>query len=340
MTDEIGTNYRAHLDDLTFGRPHVFILGAGASRAAFPDGDAGGRQLPLMNDLVEKLGFDHDLALHGLRPPGNFEELYATISSEGKYADLVNVIESRVQAYFEDLRLPKTATLYDRLVLSLRGKDVIATFNWDPFLFDACARNAHTGVLPHTFFLHGNVRVGYCAEHRNAGEWFARCTDCGERFQRSRLLFPVTKKNYQEDPYIGAQWRNLKSALKDAYMLTIFGYSAPQSDTEAVTLMKEGWGQPAERNLEEIEIIDIKPREELEKMWSPFIHTHHFRTYVRWCESWAANYPRRTCEAMWSTLMENNPRPPSPLPGDRTLDGLWTWLRPLCDAEPKLAPLR
>ena len=38
-------------------RPHAVLLGAGASRAAFPSGDAGGRQLPVMSDLVDVVGF-------------------------------------------------------------------------------------------------------------------------------------------------------------------------------------------------------------------------------------------------------------------------------------------
>ena len=35
--------------------PHVVILGAGASRASFPDGDKNGIELPLMCDLAQKL---------------------------------------------------------------------------------------------------------------------------------------------------------------------------------------------------------------------------------------------------------------------------------------------
>lgn len=37
-------------------RPHVVVLGAGASLAAFPNGDAQGRRLPLMRDLAELIG--------------------------------------------------------------------------------------------------------------------------------------------------------------------------------------------------------------------------------------------------------------------------------------------
>ena len=36
--------------------PHVVILGAGASKAAFRHGDANGRSVPLMNELPEILG--------------------------------------------------------------------------------------------------------------------------------------------------------------------------------------------------------------------------------------------------------------------------------------------
>ncbi|HBD7216142.1 TPA: hypothetical protein K1Y51_003301 [Legionella pneumophila] len=34
-------------------KPHVVLLGAGASLAALPNGDANKKQLPLMNNLVE-----------------------------------------------------------------------------------------------------------------------------------------------------------------------------------------------------------------------------------------------------------------------------------------------
>jgi hypothetical protein len=58
------------------------------------------------------------------------------------------------------LQLPSTATHYDRILLSLRKKDAIFTFNWDPFLFDAYVRNMNMGIsLPAIFFLHGNVRM-------------------------------------------------------------------------------------------------------------------------------------------------------------------------------------
>ena len=39
--------------NLSVQRPHLILLGAGASLAAFPNGDRNGRVLPLMYNLVE-----------------------------------------------------------------------------------------------------------------------------------------------------------------------------------------------------------------------------------------------------------------------------------------------
>ena len=39
-------------------RPHVVLLGAGASLDAFPEGDELGRRLPLMHNLVDLVGLE------------------------------------------------------------------------------------------------------------------------------------------------------------------------------------------------------------------------------------------------------------------------------------------
>jgi hypothetical protein len=43
------------VNQIQMGRPHFVILGAGASRAACPQGDADGRHLPVMTDFVDTL---------------------------------------------------------------------------------------------------------------------------------------------------------------------------------------------------------------------------------------------------------------------------------------------
>src|SRR5215470_10827938 len=62
----------------------------------------------------------------------NFEDLYYLIAQNSEYRAVQGELDEVVFDYFADLRLPNRPTLYDSLVLCLRQKDVIATFNWDP----------------------------------------------------------------------------------------------------------------------------------------------------------------------------------------------------------------
>ena len=99
------------------------------------------------------------------------------------------------------------------------------------------------------------------------------------RIENSRLLYPVTEKNYTDDPSIERSWKDLQGNLEHAYLLTIFGYRAPVTDVEAVRLMKEAWGDS--RALEEVQIIDIRGndeqgRNELYENWKPFICREHY----------------------------------------------------------------
>ncbi len=105
--------------------------------------------------------------------------------------------------YFAGMRLPDHPTIYDHLVLSLREKDFIATFNWDPFLLQAVERLPHGVKPPQMRFLHGCVGVGYCAHHEPVtfGRIGMECRQCGQRTIGSRLLYPVTQKNYNADPF-------------------------------------------------------------------------------------------------------------------------------------------
>ena len=165
------------VSDLGLKRPHVFILGAGASRAALLKGDRHGRRLPLMNDLVEVVGLAPLFDRHGLAYPGeNFETVYADLHGQPEHAALLAEVERVISSYFGSLALPDHATIYDYLVLSLRPKDVIATFNWDPFLWQACARNHRYAQLPNVLFLHGNVAVGYCLNDKIKGSARTLCS--------------------------------------------------------------------------------------------------------------------------------------------------------------------
>lgn len=74
--------------------------------------------------------------------------------------------------------MPDTPTLCDYLLLSLRNKDYIATFNWDPFLAKAFMRNRGTASLPRILFLHGNVQIGVCTTLRQKGFIEDKCDHC------------------------------------------------------------------------------------------------------------------------------------------------------------------
>ena len=65
------------------GRPHVVLLGAGANRAAFPNGDRASRRVPLMNDLVDIVGLKQEIEDTGesFENDQNFESIYSRLDS-------------------------------------------------------------------------------------------------------------------------------------------------------------------------------------------------------------------------------------------------------------------
>lgn len=319
------------------GAQHVVILGAGASLAALPKGDRNGRRLPLMSNFVEVVGLEPILSKAGIDATGqNFGSLYSRLALDSRYADCTRQIERAVFEYFGAMRLPDHPTLYDHLVLSLREKDLIATFNWDPFLIQAIER-LPPGVNPPQFrFLHGCVGVGFCPQHEPVpfGRFGMECHQCGVAFMPSRLLYPVTQKNYNADPFCAANWRDVRMALKSAYLLTLFGYGAPSTDVEAVSLLHEGWGE--EQRLGNIEIIDIRPENELRTVWGSFIKhvpPAHVVVWKKFYSGWFARHPRRSGEAFWKTRMQCDPPHERPIPEKADWDALHVWAQPLLTQE-------
>ena len=62
--------------------------------------------------------------------------------ADGRFPQCTSFSPGRpeIHDYFHSLRIPPTPTLYDHLLLALRKKDVVATFNWDPLLLQAAKR--------------------------------------------------------------------------------------------------------------------------------------------------------------------------------------------------------
>ena len=69
-------------------------------------------------------------------------------SADGRFPQCTSFSPGRpeIHDYFHSLRIPPTPTLYDHLLLALRKKDVVATFNWDPLLLQAAKRCIEGGV--------------------------------------------------------------------------------------------------------------------------------------------------------------------------------------------------
>jgi len=323
------------IQQISVSTPHVVIVGAGASRAACPGGDANGRTLPLMSDFIEFVPVQAILDEFGIEYTGdNFEELYSKLASDPSLREACEKLERAIFQYFDELELPEGPNIYDYLLLSLRSKDVIATFNWDPFLIQS-ARRLRIGdnSLPLLLFLHGNVLAGYCPNDQVHGVRGAVCSRCGQPFAPSSLLYPVSEKDYESNPMISSSWETLSIALRNAFMVTVFGYSAPAADVSASQLLRAAWGSADSRELEQFEIIDIQSEADLLHTWDAFIHTHHFEVHDDIFDSWMLLHPRRTGEAFVNQYIEALFIEDHPVPRDISLVQLKRWFQPLLDAE-------
>jgi len=316
--------------------PHVVILGAGASRASCPNGDKNGLKLPLMKDLIKIIELEKVLDEWKIDDDrDDFELLYDKITKNSKLKALLKIVENKVYKYFSRLQIPDEVNVYDKILLSLRPKDLIATFNWDPFLAQAYKRNRLLRALPQIIFLHGNVEVGICEQDKVNGFLDDICRHCGSPFEPTKLLYPITNKNYSEDPFIHSEWTYFENFLENAYFITIFGYSAPKTDAEAIRVMKEKWQANPSQELGEIDIIDIKKEEELNKTWEEFFVRQHFSIVDQYEQSFMAHYPRRSCEALAGATLHLTPWNDKPLPDTKSLSKLQKAVQNLIEEEEK-----
>lgn len=321
---------------------HVVILGAGSSIAStLRDNEKNGKSMPSMNNIVQVLGLDplvEQLPDEIKKHKNDFEKLYSKLHEKTDLEKIREKIENDIYNFFKDLELPDVPTIYDYLIFSLRPKDVIATFNWDPFLYQAYNRVGKFTDTPGVLFLHGNVSIGYSELDERSGPagWNSKSTSgC---FTPTKLLYPVEKKDYNSDIFIKGQWEALADELKIAERVTIFGYSAPVSDIEAISLLQQAWGSPDDRNMEQFELIDIREEMYVKKSWEKFIHSHHYNYYNSFFKSSICNHPRRTIESYrhWAQpiVLSDAFQEGNKVPEDfKTLDDMFKWFKPLIDAE-------
>jgi hypothetical protein len=301
-------NKNKEFEVLVKRRPHVVILGAGASIAAIPNGDKNGRKISAMQGFIKNFGLDEVLkSVNLITKSDNLEDIYLELYSNPENTSICTELNQKIYNSLSMFEIPEEPTIYDYLLSSLTKKDLIATFNWDPLLLQAYQRVARriTKNLPDIVFLHGNVLVGHCEDCKIVGTTIngTRCIKCNKNFSKLELLYPISNKNYTNNKVIKHFWEILSSKIKQAYMFTIFGYGAPKTDQAAIKILQEAWGDVGSRMLEEIEFIDIKDEKELIETWRGFIHTHHYKVHKNFFSSSLGLFPRRTCEANFDMLM-------------------------------------
>lgn len=290
-------------------RPHVVLLGAGASCAAIPYGDKNARKISAMDGFCETIGISKNINKYGLHTKSkNLEDIYMEVheraKTDTKFIELESSIENDIRAYLNEFILPDAPTVYDFLILALREKDVIATFNWDPLIVQAYARAASiTSRLPKLLFLHGNVAVKYAGSGPRTRIYMDQCDAMPKDAKILPLLYPIANKEYSKNTAINNQWEQLRYYMQRAYRFSIFGYSAPRSDQEAIAMLQSAWGHADNRNFEQTEIIDIKTDEELHSTWESFICSHHYDIVNCFFKSSISMFPRRTCETLFDTKM-------------------------------------
>jgi len=319
-------------DKVQRGCVHTVILGAGASIALQKaNGIKNNKELPSMLNFVEKVNLIPILEKHNIDDYNiNFEDLYSRLWIEkDKHNVLLKELETHIRDWFIDLELSDKPTIYDYLILGLRNKDCIATFNWDPLLLQAMRRcKKHVDTLPEILFLHGEVT--FTVDYKNK-----RVTTLDQRpdLTPGPILFPVKEKDYKSNEVIAQFWNIFLEYLKISKMVTVFGYSAPKTDIIAIDTMKSAWGDVDERNFEQFEFIDIKSEDEILESWKDFVHTHHFHCIDNFFDSSIGYHPRRTGEDYFTRNIEAIPTDILTAPRDCSFEDLINWHKVLVEIE-------
>jgi len=79
MNTDSEVSIEQEVADVKMGRPHVVVLGAGASRAVCLNGDKNNKALPLMKDFTEAIGLKSLLNSWGINSEQNFEEIFSDL---------------------------------------------------------------------------------------------------------------------------------------------------------------------------------------------------------------------------------------------------------------------
>ena len=190
--------------------------------------------------------------------------------------------------------------------------------------------------MPQLAFLHGNVAIGFCDDDRVCGWHDDSCNKCGRPFAPSPLLFPVENKDYTSEPSIRSQWSLLERELANAYFVTILGYSAPTTDAAAREIPLDVWSENKTREIAQVELIDIRPEDQLIASWDRFIVRNNYGTGTTVQRAYSSRHPRRSCDALFAATMMQNPWKADWLPDLTDPDELRGWVETLWKEETRL----
>lgn len=101
-----------YIHDFILNRPHVFILGAGATIAAIPNGDKNGLRCSVMNNFLEELDLLDILSGVKLNTKSrNLEDIYSELDTIPEYTSIKYELENRIIQKFSQYVLPEQPTI-------------------------------------------------------------------------------------------------------------------------------------------------------------------------------------------------------------------------------------
>ena len=280
------------------GFKHLVILGAGSTIATIPHGDKNGQKSytldhlltdPFFKELVQKVqnkGFCTD----------NVEDLCKQLYEKDRI--LYKEFEDRIRKRYASLELPMDFTILDRLVLSLTPDDAIISFNWDDLIIQAYQRMSifvPDKFLPILAFPHGNAQAVYSKTHYTS----KRVITNSKLWSDSPLNMPVDEVDYKSNLFIKSQWRILDFFIRNAQMITFFGYRGPKSDEQDLQHLDEIFSK--NEICDKIEIIDkdLNEAKIVAKNLERFkMQPHWVYTCPDFWHSSIAKHPRRTLTAV------------------------------------------
>lgn len=289
------------IEQMVSDGPHVVILGAGATMAAIPEGDKNGVKSSVMNDFIKNLHLDDVMKGVKLRTRSrNLESIFSELCEHPEYVGVRDELEQKIYSFYSSLIIPDRPTAYDYLILSLRDKDSIFSFNWDNLLVQAYSRCMKiTTNLPQMYFLHGNVGVSYCKHcHILQKKSNYTCIKCGKVLEPTQLLYPVKNKDYTASQYLQEVWGTFEKQLDTASILTVFGYSAPKTDVAAKKIMRNAFANRI-RWYDQFEVVDKADSDKIYKTWDTFIAATHGHIEISdsiFKKTLIGEFPRRTVE--------------------------------------------